>query len=96
MITAKCGCNFTVDDDCVCMEMEPNVWEVIAVIPELEPPETPTGWANENVIWPHETECMEAQQWFMNDGLRIVYRLIDEAIFKQKFLDGLILTRIVN
>lgn len=96
MITAKCGCQFTVDDDCVCIKMEPGEWEAVAVIPTLEPPETPVGWANENIIWPHETECLEAQQVWIDRGMKIVNRLLNEEMIKRVYLDGLDLVRIVK
>ena len=61
VIEAKCGCKFLVCDTSVGWEAEPGsgVFELVAEIPDLEPPETPTAWARENVIAPHEDACLE-------------------------------------
>lgn len=59
LTVAKCGCRFMVGDTAVGQEIEPGIFELVARIPELGPPETPTVWAREHVIAPHAEACLE-------------------------------------
>jgi hypothetical protein len=57
-VTAKCGCRFLVGNVAVGQEIADGVFELVAEIPQLEPPETPSVWAHEHVIDPHADECL--------------------------------------
>lgn len=97
VFTAKCGCKYKVTDTHVwyleSFPDEPEQWEILTAIPtDLEPPETPTGWANENIIWPHEKECVEAQERWVKEGMKVVRRLL----FKRQFSEGLTLFRVIG
>lgn len=94
-ITARCGCKYRVDDTYVWYLAwpDPEEWRVIAAIPALEAPKTPTGWANENIIWSHEKECLEFQEWSLADGMKMVQRLMNEAIFVRQWGIGLTIFR---
>ena len=61
VFVAKCGCRFQVGDTAFGWEVDPGsgVFEIVAEIPDLEPPETPSLWALKNVIGPHEDVCLE-------------------------------------
>lgn len=97
---ADCDCKFKITETqvfyLVSAPDEPEQWEPIATIPTLEPPETPTGWAKENIIWPHQKECLEAQERWVNEGMKAVRRLIAREVFKQEHSAGLTLFRVVG
>jgi len=49
VVVAECGCRFLVGEMAVSQEVEPGIFEIVAEVPELMPPETATGWALDNL-----------------------------------------------